>query len=226
MSRSINLKKVCSPDFRVACVETAKAATGSLLPGCRIVGAVLNQTGPAHLLVSTWTVGIRDAENAGWLLRGGQLKSFELLTDRSFPVRQPKYVTRIREIFGDPSIVVTNTHAKFACIWNAKWSIVIRSSMNLNRNRRWEQFDLDDSAEMLAFFRDFSAECRAQNPGGIKATEREIEEGFKRAMKSKTMGGDVMGENREDVHPPHVPASPHEDMILESVGNIGRFFGD
>ena len=193
-----------TPEFRIAAVETATSAIGTLTKGCRIIGitkgqfslldlikAVLEQTGPAHLLVSTWTAGIRDAENAGFLLERGELLSMQLLTDRSFPTRQAKYCRRVREIFGDDAITITNVHAKFAVLTNEQWSVTIRSSMNLNRNRRFEQFDLDDDQAIAAFFLGFADECQAANPSGLDARSPEVEGGFDKVLMAKTIGGEV-----------------------------------
>lgn len=117
-----------------------------------LVAAVLEKTGAADVMISTWTTGIRDVERAAWLLDTGAIRSFRLLTDRSFPQRQPEYCKALVARFGMESIRSTRTHAKFAVICNDGWNVVVRSSMNLNTNPRFEQFDLDDSLELAAFF--------------------------------------------------------------------------
>jgi hypothetical protein len=146
--------------------RVAREVIGALDPGVAMTGltmgqfslldlirACLDSTGPAHCIVSTWTTGIRDAEQAAWLLSEGRLLSFGLLTDVSFPARQPEYCAFLTRRFGPDCVRSTRTHAKFALIWNEAWSLVVRSSMNLNVNPRFEQFDIDDSSELLAFFR-------------------------------------------------------------------------
>ncbi len=177
-----------SPNFRREAYQTAAATIGELERGCRIIGltqgqfslldlarAVIRQVGPSELTVSTWTTGIRDAENAGWLLENGELTSFRLLTDRSFPGRHPEYSRRILSLFGPDSIRVTITHAKFALIRAGDWRISIRSSMNLNRNKRWEQFDLDDSAEIFDFFQDFVDDVWRLTPEGLNFANKNRE---------------------------------------------------
>jgi hypothetical protein len=191
--------------FRVAAVETATAMIGQLQKGCRVVGITKGQfslldliracivsTGPVNMVLSTWTAGIRDAENAGWMLEKGDLLSVELLVDRSFKNNRPKYCRRIQQIFGQDSILVSRTHAKFALLYNDDWSLVIRSSMNLNRNPRFEQFDIDDSPEMLAYFQDFVGEIRRVCPTGIFAAEQDISDGWNEALVCNTCGGEVM----------------------------------
>lgn len=173
----------------------ASEAIGTLVPGCRVVGitkgqfslldllrACLDQTGPADVLVSTWTTGIRDAETAAWLLRSGEIRSLQFLTDRSFPTRQPAYALRLVELFGEDAVVCTKTHAKFALIRNERWDLCIRSSMNLNRNPRFEQFDLDDSAEICDFFAAFADEVRTRMRVGIDITNTEVDRAFDAVM--------------------------------------------
>jgi hypothetical protein len=133
--------------------------------------------------VSTWTTGIRDAENAALLVERGSIRSLRLMTDRSFPTRQADYCARVCELFGPDAIVCTRTHAKFALIWNESWSVVIRSSMNLNRNPRFEQFDLDDSPELLAFFRAFVDDVARLTRSGVKASTSETDAAFEEALR-------------------------------------------
>lgn len=155
---------------------SASESIGTLSPGVAITGltmgqfslidlveAVLRQTGPADVVVSTWTSGIRDVERAAWLLEHGDIRSFALLTDRSFVGRQPAYARALLNRFGAGAVRSTRTHAKFALVSNGQWSIVIRSSMNLNTNPRFEQFDLDDNAALLAYFAGHTQE----QPGGF-----------------------------------------------------------
>jgi len=187
--------KRTSPRIVAVPHQAAEVAIGKLELGARVIGltkgqfslldllrAVLAQTGPAHVCVSTWTTGIRDAENAMFLLDGGQMLSFRLLTDRSFAARQAKYCARIRQIFGDNAIRATRTHAKFATIRNDTWSVCIRSSMNLNRNPRFEQFDLDDDPEICAFFQAHADEMEDLMPPGPAPQNIQVDAGLTKAL--------------------------------------------
>ena len=60
----------------------------------------------------------------------------------------------MREAFGDDAIRLTKNHAKFVLIQNDAWDLVVRTSMNLNENRRLENWELSDSAEMAAYLVD------------------------------------------------------------------------
>ena len=47
------------------------------------------------------------------------------------------------EKFGNV-VSTTNSHSKFILIKNDNWNIVIRTSMNLNENKRMENFEISD----------------------------------------------------------------------------------
>jgi len=189
-------------------IASAVEALGPLEPGCRVIGvtkgqfslldlirAVLDQTGPADLTVSTWTVGVRDADNAEFLATMGAIRSLRFLVDRSFVRRQPEYARRLVESFGVKAIRATNTHAKFAMIAAGDWRIVIRSSMNLNRNPRFEQFDLDDDPAIFDFFERHVSEMEELMPPGLKPRAADVWSGYERAL-----GGGVSDELARQRH--------------------------
>ena len=144
--------------------------------------AVIAQTGPADVILSAWTVGIRDAEMAAWLIRSGEIKSFSFLVDHTFGVRQPTYCRRIQALFGDDSIVLSKIHAKFVTIRAGPWNVCLTGSMNLNRNPRWEHFTLWDSAPACDFLDGIRAELKSLLGSGVKYKTTEVEAAFDRAF--------------------------------------------
>jgi len=145
--------------------ETAREAIGKLSPGCEkfgftkgqfslvdLIETVSLQTGAADVVVSTWTAAGADVTLARSWLKSRRLKSVRFIVDYSFERRQAEYCRALREAFGDDAIRVTVTHAKFVLIKNADWNIVIRTSMNLNHNPRFENFEISDDPEFMAFF--------------------------------------------------------------------------
>ena len=172
-------------------VGPASEAVAGLRPGGRVCGmtcgqfsmidllrATLEKTGPAHLSLSTWTAGIRDAQGAAFLLEQGSFLSCRLLVDRSFATRQPRYCAAVQRLFGDAAIRCTRTHAKVALLENDGWSVAIRSSMNLNRNPRFENFDIDDNAAICALFSRHFDEMESTMPEGPKVRTREVDAVF------------------------------------------------
>lgn len=142
----------------------ASDAVGKIFRDCEIFGfskgqfslidlieELLAQTGPADVTISTWTAASREIDCAYRLLAGGSIKHLRFLVDFSFQSRQPEYCNALRARFGDDSIRVTRTHAKFVIIRNDEWNLVVRTSMNLNQNPRLENFEVSDSSGMADF---------------------------------------------------------------------------
>ena len=118
------------------------AVTGGQWSLLDVIREALNQTGPARLRVSAWTIGLDNAETLAAMLNKGLMTSLEVFVDASFPNREPEYAQRIVGLLGLGAITLTNTHAKFATIRNAGWNIGIEGSMNLNRNPRFENCNI------------------------------------------------------------------------------------
>jgi hypothetical protein len=146
---------------------SVSAAVGSIVPGCEIFGLskgnwslidliehCLLATGPADVILSTWTVGGTDLTFANRLLVNGSIRSFRLVVDYSFQTRCPAYCAAARQAFGDKAIRLTKNHSKFVTIRNERFNLVIRSSMNLSENKRVEWFEVSDSAVMAEFLVD------------------------------------------------------------------------
>jgi len=146
---------------RSLAATTAAEAIGPIGRGCEIFGLTLGSfslvdilthclaaTGPADVALSTWTAAGADMSFAYRLMTDGAIRAMRWIVDFSFPRRQPAYCNALRERFGDETIRVMAIHAKFAVITNESWNIVIRSSMNLNENRRCESFEISDDAAM------------------------------------------------------------------------------
>ena len=144
--------------------ESAVEAVGELKPRQHLFGvtkgqfsiidlwkAVLRQTGPAAMNVSTWTAAAADLGVAQELMASGKITDLRFLVDFTFQRRQPAYAASMRELFGRECIRVTKNHAKFCTIRNAAWSIVIRTSMNLNFNARLEDFTVEDDPALADF---------------------------------------------------------------------------
>jgi len=179
------------PTLSATPFANARAAVGTIAPGCRVVGltkgqfslldliaAVLEQVGSAEVMVSTWTPGKAEMESVANLLDAHKITRFRLLVDRSFVTRHPEYVARIHAVLGAEAIRQTRTHAKFALIAAGDYRITIRTSMNFNRNPRFEQFDLDDDATIYDFFDAAVDELYDSVPAGLDANKRDIERVF------------------------------------------------
>lgn len=178
----------------------AVQAVGELSPGCEIFGftkgqfslmdvisAVLAQTGPATVDISTWTAGKKDIGHAEQFVKNGHITSARWVVDRSFPSRQKGYFKMLVDRFGAGNIRMTRTHCKFVLIRNDAWDIVLRSSMNLNKNPRFENFEISDDSAMAQYFEEMVDEIFQQPGVGHEPTTKELDEWFQ--------GCEIRGEN-------------------------------
>jgi hypothetical protein len=142
----------------------AAAALGPIVPGmdvyCLTFGQfdlsdalahILAATGPADVVLATWTAAKADITKAERLLENQSIRSIRWIVDQSFPNRQPAFYEALRAGFGSDSVTITRSHAKFGLVTNDRFSLVLRTSMNLNTNRRLENLELVDDPELCAF---------------------------------------------------------------------------
>ena len=113
----------------------------------------LNVTGPATLTLSTWTAARHEIQSMDRLVQDGRLLSMRWLIDFTFSRRDPEAANQIRQTFGLESVRVAQNHSKFALFENDAWTLVLRTSMNLNMNPRFEDFLIADDPELARFLR-------------------------------------------------------------------------
>jgi len=188
--------------------ETAKQALGTIKPGCEIFGftkgqfsfvdlldAILWQTGPADVVVATWTAASADLTRVKAWLTSDRLLSCRFMVDFSFERRQPAFCATMRECFGDDAIRVTVTHAKFAIIRAKKRALVVRTSMNLNHNPRFENFEISDDPKLARFLDTIIAEVwKTQSAGeGFENRPSENKRQFGGILSSQpSLGADLV----------------------------------
>jgi len=159
------------------------AVVEQLHPGGQVIGltmgqwslidllhSILKKTGPADVVIATWSAGIKDAHQVAWMRDTGLIQSIQLLTDYSYQLRQPRYAVGVEELFGRENIRCSNLHAKFLTVSNESWKISVMTSMNLNANKKAELFQIVDDRELFDFLSDF-ANHHVQNmpPGWIRS---------------------------------------------------------
>jgi hypothetical protein len=145
--------------------KTARQAFGLLTPGVHITGvnagqfgigdtleAILAQTGPASVLLSTWRMHPVAVEKLRELTRLGDIRSLRLLTDESFPGVAPDAARLVLNWLGAEAVRTTKTHMKVVVVTNERWAVTVRGTFNLVGGIGMELFDLDESANVAAFF--------------------------------------------------------------------------
>lgn len=117
-----------------------------------ILEHVLTQTGPADITLAAWTMGIFDAEKAYSFVRNKLIRRVRFIVDPSMFSRRPEFATILVRGFGPNAFRAVNNHAKFCTVRSDRLAVCVRSSMNMNSNKRLETFDLSASGELTAFF--------------------------------------------------------------------------
>lgn len=145
--------------------ETAAEVIGPLLPGVRVTGLtagqfsavdamehMVDELGPAAVRVSTWTTGLYDVRRAKEIKVEGRITDMRMLLDRGTFEKSPKFAGPLIEVLGIDAIRCLSVHAKVIIVSGARGSAVMRSSMNLNKNLRTEQFDIDVDGAVAEFY--------------------------------------------------------------------------
>lgn len=132
-----------------------------------LIHSILQFTGKAHVVVATWSAGIKDAHQVKWMIDSDLLYSFKLLTDHSYKTRQSKYALSIENLFGVENIRTSEMHAKFTLIHNDNYKIAIRTSMNLNANKTCETFEIDNDKSIFDFYMNFVDHTFGSTPSGF-----------------------------------------------------------
>jgi hypothetical protein len=153
-------------------LEHAKAALAELGRGVHVFGltkgqfsmidlaaAVLDLTGPADVSLWTWCIAEYEVQAVSAFLNEGRIRSFRMVMDWAGAKRDMPLVADLQGRYGNDCIRVTKTHAKVVTVANeAGWRVVIRGSMNLNNNPRFEQFDVSDDPAVFGVVAGLEAE--------------------------------------------------------------------
>lgn len=105
---------------------------------------VLSQVGRAEVSIWTWAIAEYEVEVFTAFLRDGRITGGTLVIDRSAEQRNAALIQEWRERFGADRVRVCTTHAKIARVWTGDRRVLLRGSMNLNFNPRFEQLDITE----------------------------------------------------------------------------------
>ena len=123
-----------------------------------LIEHILNQTGPADMYLTTWAASTNGLRRAFEFLNDDRVRKIRFLIDVGSKKVRDKMFSDLIDSYGD-SIRTTKIHAKFVLIRNEKWDIVVRTSANLNRNQRIENFEIDDDKNFADFLQTFFDEA-------------------------------------------------------------------
>lgn len=201
---------------------TAAKVIGPLEPGIRVTGLTAGQfssidalehmvaeLGPADVRVSTWTTGVYDVERTRALQVEGHMKDIRFLLDRGTFEKSPKYAGPLIEKLGVHSFRCLSVHAKVNIVIGERGAAVMRSSMNLNKNLRTEQFDIDVDDDVAEFYR-----------GWFDALWEQAERGQDNAAIIKAVYDRYLDDPEEENATAAARPSPREEgVLLEDIDN-------
>lgn len=160
-----------------------------------IVEHVLDCIGPADVAISTWTMGVYDAEQVQSFYANKRIRSIRWLVDPSMFGRRAALAGSMVKAFGAESFRAVNTHAKFATLQNENWAITIRSSMNLNRNERLESFDIAEDRQMCDMFTKLVDQVFKTLSARSRTQSREFFEGLLAAFETEQNDAGIAASN-------------------------------
>jgi hypothetical protein len=118
----------------------------------------LDQTGPARLTLWTWCIAEYEVQCFDRLRMDSRLSSATLIIDTAALKRNAPLLREWREAHGPDSIKYVVNHAKIATLDGGGFRLLLRGSMNLNYNPRFEQFDLTEGGPDFDLVRQIESE--------------------------------------------------------------------
>ena len=143
---------------------------------------MLNQIGTADVVICTWSAASGDIRAAHRMLNLKKIGSLKFIVDYSFKSRKPHFCDELVKTFGGDSIRVTSIHAKFITVKTKDYHIVIRTSMNLNYNPRFENFEISDHLGLYNFMTEIVDEIwkTQEDYAGMKNRPQDNKNDFKK----------------------------------------------
>ena len=120
--------------------------------------ACLDQTGPARVSVWTWTVAAYELDVFAAFAADGRIREGLLVIDGGAREKNSGLLHQWQASFGASSIRLVRNHAKIATIENERFRLLLRGSMNLNFNPRFEQLDITEGGEDFELVRQLERE--------------------------------------------------------------------
>lgn len=118
----------------------------------------LDCVGRARLSLWTWTVAEYEVEVLDRLRRDDRLESGLLVIDYAARAKNLGIIRDWKAAFGGDSVRYVVNHAKIATVEGGGYRCLLRGSMNLNFNPRFEQFDLTEGGADFDLVREIEGE--------------------------------------------------------------------
>ena len=143
---------------------SARDAIGDLAPGVEVFGMtsgnfglmdilahVIDQAQATHCVLCTWTAAEKSVQEFLDMVRTAKLQSLRVIADPSLVTRKPEIADAMFAAYGGDSIRLVPLHAKWAVLTGGAVPVTLRTSMNLNHNKRIESFEISTCPDMAAY---------------------------------------------------------------------------
>ena len=128
------------------------------------VNAVIEQVGPCEVSAWTWAIADYEVECFEAFMANSRIKAGRLIIDQSAEIRNAPIIQRWRDTFGDDQVRVCKNHAKIATVTTDEFRVLLRGSMNLNYNPRFEQLDITEGGPDYDLVREIEDELPVLRP--------------------------------------------------------------
>lgn len=120
---------------------------------------VLDEVGPAKISLWTWTVAEYEVQVLSRLRMDGRVTGGRLIIDHGARNKNAAIIADWKSRFGDDSVRYVVNHSKIATVESdSGLRFLLRGSMNLNFNPRFEQFDLSEGGPAFELVREIEDE--------------------------------------------------------------------
>jgi hypothetical protein len=120
---------------------------------------VLDEVGRAdRLSLWTWTVADYEIETFRRLMLDGRIGRGCLVIDAGARAKNKGLIASWQSSFGPDSVRYVLNHAKIATVEGAGLRVLLRGSMNLNHNPRFEQLDVSEGGPAFDLVREVEEE--------------------------------------------------------------------
>lgn len=152
--------------------QSAAATIGPVTPGMSLFAItrgqfsmidailhVLDEVGPSRVSFWTWTVAEYEVQVVERLIADKRITSGRMVIDHGARNKNAELIRRFQQSFGADSVRYVVNHAKIATIETVVGDrYLLRGSMNLNFNPRFEQFDLTSNGPDFDLIREVEDE--------------------------------------------------------------------
>lgn len=122
------------------------------------ISHVLDELGPSRISLWTWTIAEYEVVVFTEMMRDARLEDALLVIDGGARNKNHALIAQWKANFGAESVRYVTNHAKIATVEGGGLRVLLRGSMNLNYNPRFEQLDVTEGGPDFDLVRSIEAE--------------------------------------------------------------------